>query len=118
MSRILIIEDSSQVRRLTREVLEADGHTILEAEDGLKGLKSVAAEAPECILLDLIMPDIDGLKILKILRQQGSKIPVIVITAHVRETIRKQCLAFGAAAFIGKPPIEAELRNAVKKVLA
>lgn len=118
MARILIIEDSSYVRRLIREILEADSHTMLEAEDGLKGLKSAAAEAPECILLDLIMPGIDGLKILKILRQQGSKIPVIVITAHVRETIRKQCLALGAAAFIGKPPVEAELRDAVKKVLS
>jgi CheY-like chemotaxis protein len=117
MARILIIEDSAQMCTLIREILEADGHSILEAKEGLKGLQLAVSEQVECILLDLILPDVDGLTVLRLLCQQGSEIPVIVVSAHVREVIRTQCLSLGAAAFIGKPPIESELRHTVARVL-
>jgi CheY-like chemotaxis protein len=117
MARILIIEDSAQMRALIRDILEADGHSILEAKEGLKGLQMAAAQPPACILLDLILPDIDGLTVLRLLRQQGSEIPVIVISSHMREVIRAQCLGHGAAAFIAKPPLESELQHTVERVL-
>jgi len=117
MASILIIEDSAQMRAAIRDILEADGHSVLEAKEGLKGLQLAAAQPPGCILLDLILPDIDGLTVLRLLRQQESQIPVIVVSSHMREMIRTQCLSSGAAAFIGKPPIESELRHAVEKVL-
>jgi CheY-like chemotaxis protein len=117
MARILIIEDSAQMRALIRDILEADGHSVLEAKEGLKGLQMAATQPPACILLDLILPDMDGLTVLRLLGQQGSQIPVIVISAHSRDVIRAQCLSNGAAAFIGKPPIESELRHTVATVL-
>ena len=117
MACILIIEDSTQMSAQIRDILEAEGHSILEAKEGLKGLQLAANRQPGCILLDLILPDIDGLTVLKLLRQQRPQIPVIVVSAHIREVIRTQCLSNGAAAFIAKPPIESELRHTVERVL-
>ncbi|HAM51542.1 MAG TPA: response regulator [Nitrospiraceae bacterium] len=117
MPLILLIEDSSRVRKLMREILEAEDHAVIEAEDGLTGLQLATTEAVDCIVLDLILPAIDGLKILKILQQQGTGIPVIVVTTHVRETLRKHCLALGSAAFIDKSSIRGELLQTVKNVL-
>lgn len=118
MSRILVIEDSLHIRKLIREILEPAGYTIMESEDGFQGLRLAAAESPDCIILDLIMPDITGLKILKDLYEGGSKIPVVVITAHIQDSVRKQCMEFGAAAFINKPFSRDELHHTVKNVLA
>lgn len=115
MPSILIIDDSAYTRNKIREVLKSERYDILEASDGTKGLEMVYSHTPDCIILDLIMPEIDGIKILKVLHDKGSKIPVIVVTADIQDSVRKQCLAFGAAAFINKPPREDELRGAVKK---
>jgi CheY-like chemotaxis protein len=117
MPRILIIEDSAHIRLLIREILEADAFTVTEAEGGRQGLELAAKEKPDCIILDLIMPDVDGLNILKSLRERGSTIPVIVVTAHMQESVRRQCLELGASGFVHKPLTRAELRHAVNKVL-
>ena len=117
MSSILVIEDSFHTRRSIRKILEREGYTVSEAEDGLKGLQLATTETPDCILLDLVIPDLDGLKILEGLRELKSGIPVIVITAHIQKAIRQRCLDLGAAAFINKPPNEDELTYAVRKVL-
>ncbi len=117
MASILIIDDSAYTRTKISNALKAEGHELVEASDGSKGLQIVYAHAPDCIILDLIMPEIDGLKILKALYDKGSRIPVIVVTADVQESVRRQCLEFGAAAFISKPPREDELRNTVRRIL-
>ncbi len=118
MSKVLIIDDSAYTRSKIRDILKADGHETIEASAGSKGLEMTHTQAPDCIILDLIMPDIDGLKILKALHDKASKIPVLVLTADIQESVRKQCMELKAAAFINKPPKEEELRSAVKKVLA
>ena len=117
MSSVLLIEDSPQMRLLMRTILEADGHTVLEADEGTKGLHLVVSGRPDCILLDLMLPGIDGLSILRCLNAEGFKIPVIVVTSYIQERVREQCLAMGAVACIGKPIIEDQLRYAVRKVL-
>lgn len=117
LSSVLVIDDSLNTRRLIRDILERDGYTIWEAENGLAGLHMATTKTPDCILLDLIMPDIDGLRILRALHEQRSEIPVIVLTAHMQDAVRGQCLELGAAAFIPKPPNADELRHTVKKVL-
>jgi CheY-like chemotaxis protein len=117
MAKILIIDDSSYMRRMIRGILNADGYEIFEAEEGLKGLQMAKTVAPDCILIDLIMPGVDGLKVLNVLHEEGSDIPVIVLTADIQESVRVQCLELGATAFINKPPKEAVLRDTVGKVL-
>lgn len=114
---ILVIEDSLHIRKLVRDILVTNGYMIIEAEDGLQGLQLAAAESPDCILLDLIMPGISGLNVLKELHEGKSKIPVIIVTSHLQDSVHKQCIDFGAAAFINKPFSKNELLNSVKKVL-
>ena len=117
MARILIVEDSGYQRMKILRVLKAEGHETLEAGDGQAGLEMAATHAPDCILLDLIMPQTGGLAVLEALRDQGAKIPVIVFTADIQETTRKQCFELGAIGFINKPVKENELRNAISSAL-
>jgi len=118
MALILTIDDSMYMRKKMISILKEDGHEILEAEDGVIGLQMADSHKPDCILLDLIMPEMDGLKVLKSLHESGSKVPVIVITADIQESMQKKCMELGAYAFINKPPKKDELRNAVNNILS
>lgn len=118
MALILTIDDSMYMRKKMISILKEDGHGILEAEDGVKGLQIAGSHKPDCILLDLIMPEMDGLKVLKSLHESGSNVPVIVITADIQESMQKKCMELGAYAFINKPPKKDELRNAVNNILS
>jgi len=117
MALILIIDDSSYMRGKICSILKLDGHKILEADNGLKGLQMASSNSPDCILLDIIMPGMDGLKIIKALSDQHLNIPMIVVTADIQESTRKQCMELGAVAVINKPPKEEELRSIINKVL-
>lgn len=117
MALILVIEDSAFMRNKIVNILKQDSHEIIEADNGIKGLQAAIDSAPNCILLDLIMPGMDGVKILMTLRQQGSNAPVIVVTADIQESTIRQCRELGAAAVVNKPPLEAELRDTVRTVL-
>ena len=117
MALILIVDDSSTMRKAIRKIVKAEGHDTLEAPDGREGLEIAATHAPDCILLDLIMPEVDGLEVLKALRERGSKIPVVVLTADIQEIVRKECLELGATAFINKPLIGNKLLDTIQKAL-
>jgi len=118
MATILIIDDSTYMRSKIRNALKASGYKFLEAESGSKALQMIQEHLPDCIILDLIMPEIDGLKILKSLHDKQLETPVIVVTADIQESVREQCLQFGAKAFVNKPPKDDDLRGIVKGVLA
>ncbi len=118
MALILVIDDSSYMRGKICSILKLDGHKILEADNGLKGLQMASSNSPDCILLDIIMPGMDGLKIIKALSDQHLNIPIIVVTADIQESTRKQCTELGAVAVINKPPVEEELRGMINKVLS
>ncbi len=118
MASILIIDDSAYMRAKIREILESDGHETMEAGDGLSGLRLAGTRGPDCIILDLIMPEVDGLKVLKALRDEGSVVPVIVVSADIQVSVQKKCLELGAAALISKPPKKRDILNAVREVLS
>lgn len=117
MALILVIDDSSYMRGIIRSFVEKDGHDVLEAENGLQGLQIASSRLPDCILLDIIMPVMDGMKILKSYHERNSNVPLIVITADIQESTRKQCYELGAFSVINKPPKEEELLNIIKKAL-
>ena len=117
MALVLIVDDSLSARKAICDAVEADNHKVLEAANGRKGLEMIAAHAPDCIVLDLIMPEVDGFEVLKTLQDQGVNIPVIILTSDIQEIVRKECLELGAAAFINKPPKMQELRERIRKVL-
>ena len=117
MAKILIIEDSSFARKAIVKMAKADGHEVLEADEGSVGLELAASQSPDCITLDLIMPGIDGMKVLQYLQRKALNIPTIVLTADVQEDTRKQCLELGAVDVLNKPPKEEELRMAIDKAI-
>lgn len=117
MALILIIDDSSTTRKAILQIVKADGYEALTAVNGREGLEIIAATPPDCIILDLIMPDVDGFEVLKALREQRSKIPVIVLTADIQKIVRQECLELGAADFINKPMIKKELSDKIRKSL-
>jgi two-component system KDP operon response regulator KdpE len=114
----LIIDDEVQIRRLLRLVLEGENYKVHEAETGQLGLMEIATHKPDVVLLDLGLPDLDGLQVLKRLRE-WSEVPVIVLT--VRDDVEEKVAALdsGADDYITKPfstpELLARLRAAQRK---
>lgn len=117
MAKILIMDDAAFSRRMVRKALQAEGYEMLEAANGREGLEMVRTHTPDCILTDLLMPDMDGFAVLRVLQEQGTKTPVIVISADIQESARSLGFELGATEFINKPVKEDELRNTVRKAL-
>ena len=118
MALILITDDAAFSRRMVRKALQEDDHVVLEAANGLECLEMVSAHSPECILLDLLMPEMDGFGVLKALSEQGVKIPVIVLSADIQESARQQCMELGAYGMLKKPPKAPEIRDMIQKALS
>jgi CheY-like chemotaxis protein len=118
MARILIVEDARLTRRMIGQILRQEGHEVLEASGGLQGLELAIIGSFDCIFLDLLMPDIDGREFLQILRDEGLKIPVVVITADIQETTREECLNLGAIAVMKKVLKPDILRQGIKIAIA
>lgn len=100
--RILIIEDEAQMRRFLRASLSNAGYQLLEAETAEQGLVQAAAQNPDLVLLDLGLPDLDGLAVTERLRQ-WAKMPIIVISARGQESDKIKALDAGADDYLTKP---------------
>lgn len=118
MARILVIEDSHLSRRAIAKILQRQGHEVVEAHNGQQGLEMVSQGQPDCILLDLLMPEVDGWEVLQTLRRWQTPIPVIVITADIQRTSVQTCLDLGATAVIHKLPDAEQLCSAIAAALA
>jgi two-component system KDP operon response regulator KdpE len=114
----LIIDDEVQIRRLLRVVLEDENYQVQEAENGQEGLTKIATRRPDVILLDLGLPDMDGLEVLKRLRE-WSEAPVLVLSVRDDEQGKVAALDAGADDYVTKPfstpEILARLRAAQRK---
>jgi two-component system KDP operon response regulator KdpE len=108
MKSVLIIDDEPPIRRLLRLTLEPAGYRVYEAESGQLGLQEAAAKRPDAIILDLGLPDMDGLTALKRLRE-WSPTPVLVLTVRNQETDKVAALDGGADDYLTKPFGTAEL---------
>ncbi|HEX3800821.1 MAG TPA: response regulator transcription factor [Verrucomicrobiae bacterium] len=113
---LLVIEDEVQIRRLLRGYLERNGFNIIEAANGEAGLSSALSYQPQLILLDLRLPDMDGLEVLKRLRE-WSQAPVIVISVRSREADKIAALNGGANDYLTKPFGTGELLARVRVAL-
>jgi len=107
-NKALIIDDELQIRRLLRVCLEANGYSVTEAATGQDGLNQAAQRPPEIILLDLGLPDMDGLTVLKRLRE-WSKVPVLILSVREREEDKIAALDNGADDYVTKPFSTGEL---------
>ena len=107
-NRALVIDDEVQIRRLLRVALESAGYEVHEAETGQLGLQAAALLRPNVILLDLGLPDLDGLEVLRRLRE-WSQTPVLVLTVREDEEDKVSALDAGADDYVTKPFSTAEL---------
>jgi two-component system, OmpR family, KDP operon response regulator KdpE len=106
---VLVIEDEPPIRRLLRTSLGANRFAVLEASNGRDALDLIAREKPEAILLDLGLPDIDGLSIIRTLRGAGDKTPIVVLSSRGEEATKVEALDSGADDYVTKPFGMAEL---------
>ena len=104
----LIVDDEPQIRRLLRVVLEGENYQVHEAENGQQGLHEIASRRPAVILLDLGLPDMEGLEVLKRLRE-WSEAPVLVLSVRDDEQSKVAALDSGAEDYVTKPFSTAEL---------
>jgi two-component system cell cycle response regulator DivK len=104
-AKILYIEDNVENRTLVKRVLEVEGYEVLEADDGIDGLRIVREEAPDMILIDINLPEIDGYETTIRLRQMEgmSNVPIVALTANVLKGDRERSLEAGCDGYIQKP---------------
>ena len=114
--KILIIDDEVRIVKGIRKYLEQAGFSVLEAYDGLSGLSMARRENPDLLILDLMLPEMDGLDVCRKVRQESS-VPIIMLTARVEETDKLVGLELGADDYITKPFSPRELVARVRAVL-
>lgn len=118
MALILITDDAAFTRRMIRkELLKNDEHVVLEAANGVECLELLDSHQPDCILLDLLMPELDGYGVLQALKNRGAIIPTIVLSADIQDSAREQCMALGAYAMLKKPPKGSEIRDIIQQAI-
>jgi two-component system KDP operon response regulator KdpE len=115
-SRILVIDDEPQMHRFLGPALEAGGYAVERADTGTDGLRLAASRAPDAVLLDLGLPDLDGLEVLTRLRQ-FSTVPVIILSARDREVEKVAALDQGADDYVEKPFGVSELLARIRVAL-
>ena len=115
-SQILIVEDEAHIRRFVRLTLEAEGHTVHEAENYQRGLIEAGTRRPDLVVLDLGLPDGDGVELIRELRQWSS-MPVIVLSARSTEASKIAALDAGADDYLVKPFGSGELNARVRAQL-
>jgi DNA-binding response OmpR family regulator len=117
MQKILIIEDEREMVRGLRDVLEFEGYEVIAAEKGRDGLSAAAQQSPDCIILDLMLPDINGYVVCQQIRQAQIRVPIIMLTARAQEYDKIRGLDVGADDYLTKPFSVGELLARVKAVL-
>ena len=113
MNKILLVEDEATVRETLAASLEADGYQVTTASDGVEGLRRAREEAPDLIVLDLMLPEMDGLSVCRILRRE-SDVPIIMLTARGTEMDKIAGLETGADNYVVKPFSTGELLARVR----
>jgi DNA-binding response OmpR family regulator len=114
--RILVVDDEPRIIGMIRMNLELEGHQVLEAHSGLEALEAIRTKLPDLVLLDVMMPDLDGFETLRMLREFSS-IPVIMLTAKGEENDKVYGLELGADDYVTKPFGPRELSSRIRAVL-
>lgn len=117
--KILVVDDSVFARKILIDILNKKGYkNIIEAKDGEESIEMYKKEKPDIILLDVIMPKMDGIKVLQRIMELDSETKIIVISAVGQEKIIEKALEIGAIEYIVKPISEQILTKVLARVLA
>jgi two-component system alkaline phosphatase synthesis response regulator PhoP len=114
--KILVVDDEPQIARVLRGYLESVGFRVATAYNGAEAMAALRHDAPDLVVLDLTMPDMDGLDVARAIRR-GSDVPIIMLTARVEETDRLIGLELGADDYVAKPFSPREVVARVRAVL-
>lgn len=117
MKKILIIEDEENIRGFLKVNLKRNGYEVIEADNGELGIKLALKEKPEAIILDIMLPGIDGFKVCKIIREEDKKVGIIMLTAKSQDLDKIMGLEYGADDYIIKPFNPMELLLRIKALL-
>jgi len=111
--KILVVDDDAHIQRLYKEELEEEGYEVIIAGTGEEALRLFEKESPDIVTLDILMPDIDGISILRKMKEQKPKIPIIMSTAY---DYRDDFSVWASEAYLVKSSDLAELKGMIKKL--
>lgn len=112
-----IVDDEEGIRKALGRLLRASGLDAESYASGQDFLDAAARRRPDCVVLDLHMPGMSGLQVLRKLKAAGQRLPIIIITAHDEAETRDQCIEAGARAYLRKPLEDRLLLNAISAAL-
>lgn len=115
---VLLVDDSAFARRKARQLVEELGYSVIEAASGGEAVAQCEASAPDLVLLDVVMAGMDGIEVLRRLRQLVPTLPVIVVTADIQDSTSVQMKDLGAAEVLGKPLSRSTLQAAIATALS
>ncbi len=120
MSTILIVEDNEKNMKLVRDILRHAGHETLEAATGIDGVRLAVSKRPDLVLMDIQLPDIDGIEALRRIREvrELDAVPVVAVSASVMPDDQQKIVASGFDAFVTKPINLRQFLETVKRFLA
>ncbi len=118
MAKVLIVDDAEFLRVRLTKMLNAEGHEVCQAENGLKAVEMYREIHPDVVLMDVTMPEMDGLTALKEIVQFDAKAKVIMLTALGQESVVLEAVKSGARDFVVKPFEQERVMKAITKILA
>lgn len=116
--KVLVVEDHPDNRRLINIILRHKGHEVVEAETGEEGVEAAMAERPDLILMDIVLPGIDGVETARRIRNSAAvSIPIIALTSMVMKSDRERILAAGCEAVVEKPFDPATIMETIDSIM-
>ncbi|MCE5194688.1 MAG: response regulator [Nitrospiraceae bacterium] len=113
--KIMVVDDDIHIQKLYKEELEEEGYEVIIAGTGQKAMELFEKENPDLVTLDILMPDIDGIKLLRQMKEKKPRLPIIMSTAY---DYRDDFAVWASEAYIVKSADLAELKNTIKKLTA
>ncbi len=118
MAKVLIVDDSEAFRRLNAEILKMDGHQVLMARNGRETLELVRSERPDILLLDIMMPGLDGFEVCRELKSDpATRGTLVVMVTALSESVRYRALQAGADEYVTKPITSRKMRDLVRTLM-
>ena len=118
--RILVVEDQVDNRRILRDLLTVNGYELIEAVNGLEGIKKATEEQPDLILMDIQLPEVDGYEATRRIREQNTsnRVPIIAVTSYALSGDYQKAIEAGCDDYISKPYSPRELLKKIQHILA
>ncbi len=116
-ARILVVEDDPTVLSAVKRVLELDGHIVTTAKNGRSGLDAILQDTPDVVVMDVMMPLMDGMEVCRQVRRAGNRVPILLLTARAEVGDRVEGLDAGADDYLSKPFASRELSARVRALL-